>query len=119
MGDKAYHSNLRVEGFVVPGSIEQSGTHVSFVMNEFESHSPRPPRGAVLTVNYKGSEPPPDNFKYDAQALPKALNGRDGVFHARSAGQVRPAVRHRANRAPRPRNLPPRIRPRAIPPAAN
>ena len=23
MGDKAYHSNLRVEGFVQPGSIEQ------------------------------------------------------------------------------------------------
>ena len=26
MGDKAYHSQLRVEGFVQPGSIEQSGT---------------------------------------------------------------------------------------------
>jgi cytochrome c-type biogenesis protein CcmE len=29
MGDKAYHSQLRVEGFVVPGSIEQNGTHVT------------------------------------------------------------------------------------------
>ena len=28
MGDKAYHSQLRVEGFVQPGSIEQDGTHV-------------------------------------------------------------------------------------------
>jgi hypothetical protein len=42
MGDKAYHSQLRVEGFVVPGSIEQNGPHVDFVLNEFESHSPRP-----------------------------------------------------------------------------
>jgi hypothetical protein len=25
MGDKAYHSQLRVEGFVVPGSIEHNG----------------------------------------------------------------------------------------------
>ena len=35
MGDKAYHSQLRVEGFVVPGSIEHNGPHVDFVMNEF------------------------------------------------------------------------------------
>ena len=82
MGDKAYHSQLRVEGFVVPGSIEQSGTHVTFVMNEFESHSPKATTGRVLTVNYKGSEPPPDTFKDDAQALAEGTYGRDGVFHA-------------------------------------
>ena len=41
MGDKAYHSHLRVEGFVQPGSIEHDGPHVTFVMNEFESHSPK------------------------------------------------------------------------------
>jgi cytochrome c-type biogenesis protein CcmE len=82
MGDKAYHSNLRIEGFVVPGSIEQNGTHVTFVMNEFESHSPKAATGRVLTVNYKGSEPPPDTFKDDAQALAEGAYGRDGVFHA-------------------------------------
>ncbi len=41
MGDKAYTSHLRVEGFVKPGSIEQNGTNVTFVLNEFESHSRR------------------------------------------------------------------------------
>jgi cytochrome c-type biogenesis protein CcmE len=82
MGDKAYHSQLRVEGFVVPGSIEQSGTHVTFVMNEFESHTPKAATGRVLTVNYKGSEPPPDTFKDDSQALAMGTYGRDGVFHA-------------------------------------
>ena len=82
MGDKAFHSQLRVEGFVVPGSIEQSGTHVTFVLNEFESHSPKAATGRVLTVNYKGSEPPPDTFKDDAQALAMGTYGRDGVFHA-------------------------------------
>jgi len=82
MGDKAYHSQLRVEGFVVPGSIEQSGTHVAFVLNEFESHSPKAATGRVLTVNYKGAEPPPDTFKDDAQALAMGTYGRDGVFHA-------------------------------------
>lgn len=81
MGDKAYKSNLRVEGFVQPGSIEQSGPHVTFLMNEFESHSPKAP-GRVLKVVYKGSEPPPDTFKDDSQALAEGTFGRDGVFHA-------------------------------------
>jgi cytochrome c-type biogenesis protein CcmE len=82
MGDKAYKSNLRVEGFVQPGSIEQSGPHVTFVLNEFESHSPKAPTGRLLKVVYKGSEPPPDTFKDDAQALAEGTIGRDGVFHA-------------------------------------
>jgi cytochrome c-type biogenesis protein CcmE len=82
MGDKAYHSQLRVEGFVQPGSIEQSGTHVNFVLNEFESHTPKAATGRLLRVSYKGSEPPPDTFKDDAQALAEGSYGRDGVFHA-------------------------------------
>ena len=82
MGDRAYHSNLRVEGFVQPGSIEQNGTHVTFVLNEFESHSPKAPGGRLLKVVYKGSEPPPDTFKDDSQALAEGTFGKDGVFHA-------------------------------------
>ena len=31
---------------------------------------------------YKGSEPPPDTFKDDSQALAMGTIGRDGVFHA-------------------------------------
>ena len=69
MGDKAYTSNLRVEGFVQPGSIAAEGPHVTFVLNEFESHSAKAPKGRKLTVDYKGSEPPPDTFKDDSQAL--------------------------------------------------
>ena len=82
MGDKAYHSNLRVEGFVKPGSIAQNGTHVTFVLNEFESHSVKASGGKLLTVEYKGTEPPPDTFKDDSQALAEGTFGRDGVFHA-------------------------------------
>jgi cytochrome c-type biogenesis protein CcmE len=82
MGNKAYTSNLRVEGFVKPGSIEQNGTHVTFVLNEFESHSPNAAHGRLITVNYKGTEPPPDTFKDDAMALAEGTYGRDGVFHA-------------------------------------
>jgi len=33
-------------------------------------------------VTYKGTEPPPDTFKDDSQALAEGSYGRDGVFHA-------------------------------------
>ncbi len=82
LGDKAYKSQLRVEGFVQPGSIEQNGTHVNFVLNEYESHSPKAPNGRLLKVIYKGSEPPPDTFKDNSQALAMGSYGKDGVFHA-------------------------------------
>jgi cytochrome c-type biogenesis protein CcmE len=82
MGDKAFTRQLRVDGFVQPGSIEHDGPHVTFVMNEFESHSPKAATGRVLKVIYKGSEPPPDTFKDDAQAVAAGSFGRDGVFHA-------------------------------------
>ncbi len=82
MGQKAYRSQLRVEGFVRPGSIVQNGTHVDFVLDEFESHSPKAAAGRQLKVEYKGAEPPPDTFKDDAQALAEGTYGRDGVFHA-------------------------------------
>ncbi|HEY6491368.1 MAG: cytochrome c maturation protein CcmE [Terracidiphilus sp.] len=82
MGDKAYSSNLRVEGFVKPGSIVHDGPNVTFMLDEFESHAPNAGKGRSLHVNYRGSEPPPDTFKDDAQALAIGTLGRDGVFHA-------------------------------------
>lgn len=73
MGDSAYNKHLRVSGFVKPGTIKQSGTHADFVLTE---------NGQVLPVSYKGSEPPPDTFKDNSQALAIGDLGRDGVFHA-------------------------------------
>lgn len=73
MGNKAYTRNLRVAGNVAPGSIERVGTSAKFVLLE---------QGRTLRVTYQGSEPPPDTFKDDAQALAVGTYGRDGVFHA-------------------------------------
>ena len=73
MGSKAYTRNLRVAGNVAPGTIQRAGTGASFVLVE---------QGKQLRVNYQGSEPPPDTFKDDAQALAVGTYGRDGVFHA-------------------------------------
>ncbi len=73
MGDKIYTRHLRVAGNVVPGSIERDGGNVHFVLAE---------QGNTLKVNYAGSEPPPDTFKDDAQALAVGTMGRDGIFQA-------------------------------------
>jgi cytochrome c-type biogenesis protein CcmE len=73
MGKDAYTRNLRVAGNVAPGSIQRAGMNLRFTLNE---------QGRTLNVNYQGSEPPPDTFKDDAQALAVGTYGRDGVFHA-------------------------------------
>lgn len=79
MGDVAYTRNLRVAGNVQPGSIKMNGPQADFILvennDELKVHE-------TLRVIYKGSEPPPDTFKDNAQAL--AIGGfkRDGVFYA-------------------------------------
>ena len=73
MGNKAYTRHLRVAGNVQPGSIRRSGAGANFALLE---------QGKLLQVVYQGSEPPPDTFKDDAQALAIGTYGRDGVFHA-------------------------------------
>jgi cytochrome c-type biogenesis protein CcmE len=82
MGDKIHHRQLRVEGFVVPGSVHQDGTNATFTLNEFESHSPDAANGKTLKVVYRGTEPPPDTFKDNAMALAVGTYGYDGVLHA-------------------------------------
>jgi cytochrome c-type biogenesis protein CcmE len=82
MGDNAYKANIRVDGFVRPGSIVQSGTHVTFIIDEFESHSPKAGTGRSLKINYKGSEPPPDTFKDNSEAVSGGNLLADGTFQA-------------------------------------
>jgi cytochrome c-type biogenesis protein CcmE len=72
-GDEVYKKNLRVAGNVEPGSIKMSGPHADFLLVE---------NGETLHVVYKGSEPPPDTFKDNAQALAMGVYKRDGVFYA-------------------------------------
>jgi cytochrome c-type biogenesis protein CcmE len=74
MGDGVYSKRLRVAGNVQPGSIHRSGTNVNFVLVENDQ---------MLRVVYSGTEPPPDTFKDDAQALAEGTFGRDGVFYAK------------------------------------
>jgi cytochrome c-type biogenesis protein CcmE len=75
MGDGAYSKRLRVAGNVQPGSIKRSGTHVDFILVE---------QSLSLPVSYAGTEPPPDTFKDNSQALAEGSFGKDGVFHAKA-----------------------------------
>src|SRR6267154_53202 len=74
MGDNAYTKRLRVAGNVQPGSIHRSGTNVNFILVENDQ---------LLNVVYNGTEPPPDTFKDNAQALAEGKFDRDGVFYAK------------------------------------
>src|SRR5437660_12532541 len=60
MGDDVYKRNLRVAGNVQPGPIKFNGPNADFLLVE---------HGETLRVVYKGSEPPPDTSKANAQAL--------------------------------------------------
>ncbi len=74
MGNNAYSKRLRVAGNVQPGSIKRTGTKVEFVLVENDKS---------LSVIYRGTEPPPDTFKDNSQALADGNFGRDGVFYAK------------------------------------
>jgi cytochrome c-type biogenesis protein CcmE len=74
MGDGVYTKRLRVAGNVQPGSIKRSGTNVQFVLAENDK---------LLPVIYSSTEPPPDTFKDNAQALAEGSYGRDRIFHAK------------------------------------
>jgi len=73
MGGQAHSKRLRVAGQVVPGSIHREGAGADFQIDE---------QGLKLQVAYRGTEPPPDTFKDNAQALVEGSYGNDGVFHA-------------------------------------
>lgn len=73
MGSSAHAQRLRVGGDVQPGSIVKNGAQVSFVLHQ----------GATkLNVVYSGTDPLPDTFKDNAQALADGRLGPDGVFEA-------------------------------------
>src|SRR5436190_7547071 len=74
MGDIAHTRHLRVAGNVVPGSIIRQGSGAEFTLQE---------ETQTIRVVYRGSEPPPDTFKDNSQALAIGTFGRDGVFHAK------------------------------------
>jgi cytochrome c-type biogenesis protein CcmE len=64
---------MRVGGDVQPGSIQKSAAAVSFILHQGTQ---------TLRVVYSGSDPLPDTFRDNAQALADGRLGSDGVFAA-------------------------------------
>ncbi len=73
MGDTAHNQRLRVGGDVKPGSIVKRGASVTFTLHQ---------DAQILNVVYTGSDPLPDTFKDNAQALADGRLGPDGTFEA-------------------------------------
>ncbi len=65
---------LRVAGDVVPGSIVRDGALVRFALMQEDRR---------LNVIYEGSDPLPDTFRDNAQALADGRMQQDGTFHAK------------------------------------
>lgn len=80
MGNQAHVKRLRVDGYVVPGSIVRNGAAVSFVMHQDPSKRTEDP--ILLKVVYSGIDPLPDTFKDDAQTIADGKLGADGTFQA-------------------------------------
>lgn len=73
MGTQAQGQRLRVGGDVQPGSIVKNGGRVSFQIHQGP---------ATLSVVYMGSDPLPDTFKDNAQALAEGRLAANGTFEA-------------------------------------
>ena len=73
MGQEAQDQRLRVGGDVKPGSIMKNGAQVAFTLQQ---------GATLLNVVYAGSDPLPDTFRDNAQALADGRLGADGVFRA-------------------------------------
>jgi cytochrome c-type biogenesis protein CcmE len=91
MGSAAQTERLRVGGDIKPGSIVKSDGRTSFVLFQ----------GAkALNVVYTGSDPLPDTFRDNSQALADGRLGPDGVFLA-SKIQAKCASKYEAKPAQR------------------
>ena len=67
------HQHMRVSGNVAPGTIQHMPGRIDFVLIE---------ESKTLPVSYTGTDPLPDTFKDDAQALVEGKLGADGRFTA-------------------------------------
>lgn len=73
LAQEAFEKRLRVAGDVVPGSIRRQGREVHFQLHQGEER---------LNVVYVGSEPLPDTFQDNAQAIVTGRLDRDDLFRA-------------------------------------
>ncbi len=74
MEEGEMEKRLRVAGDVMPGSIVRDGSIVRFTLSQDDLR---------LAVIYDGTEPLPDTFRDNAQALADGRMAPDGTFYAK------------------------------------
>ena len=74
MKDRAYQRRLRVAGDIQPGSIRREGRKVHFTLRQNQ---------LTLPVVYEGTEPLPDTFVDNAQAIADGRFTPEQVFVAK------------------------------------
>lgn len=91
MDQAARNGRVRVGGDVKPGSIVKSGSQVAFTLHQ---------GATTLDVIYTGTDPLPDTFKDNSQALADGRLGPNGVFEATKV-QAKCASKYEAKPAQR------------------
>ncbi|MGH9483881.1 MAG: cytochrome c maturation protein CcmE [Terriglobales bacterium] len=99
---QAHTVNLRVAGDVVPGSIRKNVTEHGAMETTFEITQ----GGHVLPVAYVGTDPLPDTFVNNAQAVASGRWLPDGTFRAsgvqaKCASKYEPKYARKLGRGPR------------------
>lgn len=109
MGSSAHGKRLRVGGDIQPGSIVKSAAQVAFVLHQGDK---------TLQVIYTGTDPLPDTFRDNAQALADGRLGANGVFEANriqakcaSKYEAKPGQRGLSHEAAKPAAMSSRLAP--------
>lgn len=71
MGDDAYTKRLKIHGNVVSGSIKRTGESLEFRLTR---------NGQTIPVRYVGTDPVPDTFKDECEAVIDGRLKQDGTF---------------------------------------
>jgi cytochrome c-type biogenesis protein CcmE len=83
-GDKAYTRTIKVQGEVLPGSIERKGGVTSFVIGPKDFKIPADfsigPHNETLRINYVGRDALPDTFRDYSSAIVTGKLRQDGTF---------------------------------------
>lgn len=83
-GEKAYQRSIRVQGEVIPGTIERDKTGTRFIIGPKDFKIPENfvvgPENQTLRIHYVGQDALPDTFRDYASAIVSGKLRKDGTF---------------------------------------
>jgi cytochrome c-type biogenesis protein CcmE len=74
---------LRMNGEVVKGSIQRKGSEVWFTLRHKLENQPASPQAQTINVVYNGTDPLPDTFRDESEALADGRLMANGSFEAK------------------------------------